>query len=202
VEANDWPNCTNPADLDTWPTKHEVMERLGLSEKTIERRITDGTLTKQFRIIPGRKPLPILHPQKVKELLMTKLEPTAEVVKSVSSTVKKPRDEMTLSPALLTDIAKTVITDAVTELAASSPWALQHKFYLTLDEAVLLSGLPEKFLLKRVQNGVIPAIKSGGWRIRRVDLERYNAVTDKLMPVDGNETGSLMTSPRHASNGI
>jgi excisionase family DNA binding protein len=202
VEANDWPNCTDPANLDTWPTKHEVMERLHLSEKTVERRIADGTLIKQFRPIPGRKPLPILHPEKVRDLSLTMLEPTMEEVSSVPTVTKKPRDEMTLSPALVTNIAKTVITESVTELAASAPWALQHKLYLTLAEAAVLSGLPRSFLLQRVQKGIIPAAKIKGWRIRRVDLERYNAVTDRAVIVDGDDNGALKTSSRHAGNGL
>jgi excisionase family DNA binding protein len=201
VEANDWPNCTDPTNLDTWPTKHEVMERLHLSEKTVERRIADGTLIKQFRPIPGRKPLPILHPEKVRDLSLTILEPVMEEMSSVPTVTKKPRDEMTLSPAALTDIAKTVITETVTELAASSPWALQHKLYLSLDEAALLSGLPRSYLLRRVKEGVIPAAKIKGWRIRRVDLEHYNAVTDRVEIVLRDETVSAMESPRHV-NGL
>jgi excisionase family DNA binding protein len=202
VEVNDWPNCSNPTDLDTWPTKHEVMERLHLSEKTIERRISDGTLKKQFRTIPGRKPLPILHPEKVRVLMLTILQPVMEETKATPPAIKKARDGVTVTPAVLTDIAKTVITETVTELAASSPWALQHKLYLTLDEAALLSGLPRSYLLRKVQEGIIPAAKIKGWRIRRIDLERYNAVTDRPVMVDGDETGSRIASPRHASNGL
>lgn len=176
---DEWPNCTDPANLDTWPTKHEVMDKLGLSEKTIERRITEGALKKDFRIIPGRKPLPILHPVTVKELLDKKLDPLPQIVKP-SPPAKLKRDETAFSPTTLPDMLKTVIADVVKELAQSSLWALKNKHYLTVKEAVTLTGLSEDFIKERCRKGIIPSLKRGKYLIRRGDLERYNAVTDKL----------------------
>ncbi len=49
--------------------------------------------------------------------------------------------------------------------------AVNEKFYLTLGEAVELSGLSRAFLLRQIKGGELKAIKDRGWKIRRSELE-------------------------------
>ena len=48
--------------------------------------------------------------------------------------------------------------------------AVNEKFYLTLAEAVELSGLSRAFLLRQIKSGGLKAMKDRGWKIRRSEL--------------------------------
>ena len=50
--------------------------------------------------------------------------------------------------------------------------AVNEKFYLTLPEAVELSGLSRPFLLRQIKGGGLETIKDGAWKIRRSELEQ------------------------------
>ena len=48
---------------------------------------------------------------------------------------------------------------------------VEQKIFLTLTEAADYSGLPKAWPLRDVKSGNPPAIKAGGWRIRRSALD-------------------------------
>ena len=49
---------------------------------------------------------------------------------------------------------------------------MEQKVFLNLKEAVEYSGMPKAWLMREIKSGKIEAIKAGGWRIRRADLEQ------------------------------
>ena len=55
---------------------------------------------------------------------------------------------------------------------------LRDKFYRTLKEAAKLSGLPQAYLLRKIKDGAIPAVKVPAWRIRREDLESHRIASN------------------------
>ena len=67
--------------------------------------------------------------------------------------------------------------DMAALLAQFRPTAvpLHRKLYLSLKEAAEFSGLPQAYLLRKIKDGAIPAVKMPGWRIRREDLENHRA---------------------------
>lgn len=150
---------------ENWMTKAEVRLKTGISERTLERKIQAGELRREFRNIPGRKPLAILNPEDVKKLTDKTLTPIP---------MKKSATGNSVVPG---GMLKTDRADMMAFLAALSParMTVDKKLYLTLKEAVEYSGLPLTYLKRKIQENVIPAVKISGWRIRREDLERHNA---------------------------
>ena len=57
------------------------------------------------------------------------------------------------------------------ETAAERIEALRHKLFPTIQEAVDYSGLPEAVIRRLISNDKLPAVKTGGWRIKRTYLE-------------------------------
>ncbi|MGH8535129.1 MAG: 2OG-Fe(II) oxygenase [Gammaproteobacteria bacterium] len=63
------------------------------------------------------------------------------------------------------------LIDAVKGLRVTLPRPIQ-KVYLTLEEASEFSGLSFEYLERLVQEQKVNAVDDGGWKIRRIDLER------------------------------
>src|SRR5262245_60680298 len=139
--------------FEEWPTLTEVVERTGISERTLHRKIAAGELRREYRRIPGRKPLPVLDPEQAKELEQSVLHPI-----SANLPAKAPQPDMAALLAAFNSIAVPV----------------HRKMYLSLDEASELSGLPRAYLLRKVRSKEIPAVKVPGWRIKRADLENVS----------------------------
>jgi excisionase family DNA binding protein len=197
-------------DLDQWLTKAEVTKLTGMSEKTIERRVNEGKIRRDYRLIPGRKPLPVLHPDDVKTVSQKVLKPTPmpRQSRAEQSAVMSPPRELTASSrqtATALTAAVTALTErlahtegqasilpaqeltetfrhVVGELTASltaltEQLATAQKDYLTLHEAARMSGLPKEYLRRLARSGGIRAVRLGGWRIRREDLAKHDAVS-------------------------
>ena len=49
---------------------------------------------------------------------------------------------------------------------------LTSKYYLTVREAAALAGLSVAHIRRAIADAVLPALRSGGYRIKREDLER------------------------------
>jgi excisionase family DNA binding protein len=142
-----------------WPTIQETITRTGISERTLFRRIKEGSLRKAEKKIPGRKPLVVLHPEDVERL-------EAETLKPIPVSI-----EGKLVPAK-PDTA-TSLADILT--TASTRIKLTEKFFLSVEEAAQLSGLTKAHVLRAVREGKLPAIKDAGYRILREELQRYSA---------------------------
>jgi excisionase family DNA binding protein len=200
MEAEAWPSVSDVENLDTWPTKKEVMDRLHMSEKTVERRINEGKIRKRERFIPGRKPLPILHPEDVRALQQQVLIPIA---------VKNDHPAVPPSTSSRSDIAQVLVplTALLTKLERnpeaffppSLPATPPEKPFLTVKEAAKYSGLPEDYIRRQIASGAIPAIKTNRstkvnhWMIRWDHLWRHDAVTPS--------NSAVTASPSSFANG-
>jgi len=49
--------------------------------------------------------------------------------------------------------------------------SLRHKLFLKIKEAAEYTGLPATVIRKLVSSGQLPAVRTGGWRIRRNYLD-------------------------------
>jgi excisionase family DNA binding protein len=138
-----------------WPTLQEVHERTGISDRTLHRKINDGTLRKANRNLPGRKPVVVIDPQDAAALEATTLKPIP--VSNGTLPATRQNGKMPDSDIL--------------PLLAKLTEALEKKLFLSLKEAARYSGLPQSYLQRRIKEGTLSAKKIGGWRIRRNDLE-------------------------------
>ena len=144
-----------------WPTIDEVSERTKLSKRSIQRRIESGELKKGARNVPGRRPLTVVDPQDVERLSQQTLTP-------VPVPRKEPRPD--LAQALVT-LASTMSSrhDAT---GGNGAVPIERKIFLTLKEAVAFSGLTEAHLRRLLKSKRLKCVMSGGYRIKRADLER------------------------------
>lgn len=149
-----------------WISKQECMERTGLSERTIERKIQKKEVRFAHRPTVGSKPITVLHPDDVRELSTELVKPSAAVP------VKRQDDTPKRQPDLAALLARFPINEVT----------VKDKFYLTIKEAASLAGLPDAYIRRKVKNGDIPAIKIPAWRIKRTDLENYNAASIAVSP--------------------
>ena len=147
-------------NLDTWIAKGEVVQRTGLTERTLERKVKAGELRREYRTIPGRKPLPVFHPEDVEKLTTNTLTPIPLKKKALPTSRQLIPTSQRPVPA-----SESVVVSVSVSLA--------DKDYLTLKEAALLKGLPISYLRKKVQSKEISAIKLKSWRIHRDDLRQH-----------------------------
>ena len=146
-----------------WPTIDEVSEKTKLSKRSIQRRIESGELTKGSRNVPGRRPLTVVDPQDVEKLTQQTLTPVP---------VPRPREprQSELAQALVA-LASTV-TPRHGDTGANGAVPVERKIFLTLKEAVAFSGLTEAHLRRLLKSKRLKCVMSGGYRLRRTDLER------------------------------
>ena len=52
---------------------------------------------------------------------------------------------------------------------------LRDKLFLTIKEAARFAGLPQATIRRLIHAAAIPAVKAGGWRIKRSDLEQLDS---------------------------
>ena len=75
-----------------------------------------------------------------------------------------------ITTAVYTQLLMTLcIADRISP-ARSVP--VEQKVFLNLKEAAEYSGMPKAWLMREIKSGKIKAIKAGGWRIRRAELEQ------------------------------
>src|SRR5262249_36763970 len=130
----------------------------GLTERTLERMVKRGELRRDYRNIPGRKPLPVFHPEDVEQLTTKTLTP-----------IPMKRNGIPKFRQLVPTLRQLPMASASVAVSLS----LNEKFYLTLKEAAFLSGLPLSYLRKKVQSQEIAAVKLAGWRIHRDELRQH-----------------------------
>ncbi len=142
-----------------WISKQEVIRRTGLTGKTVERKTRSGELTRHYLNIPGRRPLAVFPPQEIEQLEQKTL--TAVPTKKRPLPALPPPSD----PSLLLSLIRIV----------------ERKLYVTLKEAVLLSGLPPFYIIEQVRTGGLPAVKVGrAWRIRSDDLRQHRVVSQAV----------------------
>jgi excisionase family DNA binding protein len=141
----------NDVSIDQWIAKGEVMQRTGLNERTLERKVKAGEIRREYRHIPGRKGLPVYHPDDVEKLLVRTLTP----IPMRTPMPAKPKPTPIPAPVFV---------------------PIHRKVFLTLKEAAEYSGLPQSYLKRCLQEGKIHGAKIPHWRIKREDLQRHELV--------------------------
>ena len=155
-------------EMDTWKgwkTKAEAVALLGISERTIERMVQAGRIQQAYKRVPSRRPIAVLNPKDIDKV-------KAETIKPVSVPVPL-EDTDGVSRALTPLSSQNNVSHLLTALASVTPQRvpLTSKIFLPLKEASEYSGLPMAYLRRLIGEGALPALKTGGYRIRRTDLE-------------------------------
>lgn len=146
-------------DLSTWIPKADVVRETGISERSLERRVQTRKIRQGYRTMPGRRPLPVLHPDDVEALRGEMVQRTTE--------------EQERSPAVATLPVRPGGTDAFNSFMA----ALSHNTpperpqFLGLKEASVYIGLSVAYLKRAIDAGALDAVMDRGYRIRRRDLD-------------------------------
>ena len=151
--------------LDDWKTQAEAAEILRCSQKTVGRMAAQKKIQRVLRRVPGRKPMPVFNPDDIEAI-------RAEMVQVEPFPVKergKGKALARLPSQGGVDLLAQLLADRISP-ARSVP--VEQKVFLNLKEAVEYSGMPKAWLLREIKSGKIKAIKAGGWRIRRSDLEQ------------------------------
>jgi excisionase family DNA binding protein len=174
-------------DLGTWIAKKEVVAQTGLTERTLERKVKRGELRRKTRDIPGRKPLPVFHPEDVARLKEKTLTP----VPLEKADIAKSRQLAPVSSRLKP-------TDRQADIATlAEATALAFKVYLTMKEAARFLGLSEKYVKKARGNGTLRGIKIigvRGWRFHRDELSRHQVSESEIVALPAPVGMSQLTS--------
>ena len=149
--------------LDDWFTKSQAASVLRVSEKTIERLATKGEIRRATRKRPGVRPSPVYCP---KDLDRVKNAQTPPAV------VMPPQAEAGGVPALAPRAGE--LSAFLQSLITGADVPLRDKLFLSVKEATRFSGLPESTIRRLLRSGKLPGVKTGGWRIKRSDLEQLN----------------------------
>ena len=148
--------------LNDWLTKTQAAAFLRVSEKTIERLATKGDVRRATRKRPGVRPLPVYDPaglQKIKD----SQTPQVEIVHHAEAT-----PPLGLAPRVdLPSFLQALIPPQPDTL-------LRDKLFLTIKEAARYSGLPQSTIRRLIRAEKLPAVKVGGWRIKRSALEQVD----------------------------
>jgi hypothetical protein len=127
-----------PVPTEGWPTKAEAMALTGLSMRSIERAIEEGTIRREYRKQPGRRSVAVLHPEDV-EHLRQEATPVGPLVLP-----PQPNSEGASVPAPRNDPVSRAVASFLS--FALPHVAQERKRFLTLPEASAYVGLPEAFL--------------------------------------------------------
>ena len=151
--------------LDNWKTQAEAAEILKCSQKTIGRMAAQKKIQRVLRRVPGRKPMPVFNPDDIEVIRaeMVQVEPFPVRDRGEGKALAR------LSSQGGVDLLAQLLADRLTP-ARSVP--VEQKVFLNLKEAAEYSGMPKAWLMREIKSGEIKAIKAGGWRIRRADLEQ------------------------------
>ena len=151
--------------LGHWKSAAEAAEILKCSEKTISRMAAQGKIEKALRRVPGRKPMPVFNPRDIDRM-------HSQTVDLKPFPVEAVKEEKALARAPSQDGAKLFAQLLADRLGSPQAVPLERKLFLSLEEASEYTGMPKGWLRRQIKSGELPAILSGGWRIRRADLEK------------------------------
>ena len=152
--------------LADWKTQEEPAEILECSKKTIGRMAEQKKIQRLLRRVPGRKPMPVFNPADIEALRVKTVEaqpfPVGEpgAVPEVKALARQTSQSgVDLLAQLFADRNRSAVP-------------VEQKVFLNLKEAAEYSGMPKAWLLREIKSEKIKAIKVGGWRIRRTELEQ------------------------------
>lgn len=169
-------------DYSTWYTKQAAADKLGVSTKTIEiyakaRKIQQA----RWKRPSGGPVLAVYAPADVDKLAGERnnasfVVPAPEFVGGRRGGKQNGHALERVADKTLTDARVRQVIDRLFEKSSE----ISQRFFLTIPEAVQVSGLSEAYLRRACHAGTITAILDGGWKIRRVSLQDH-------LPVKGIE---------------
>jgi hypothetical protein len=159
-------------DYSTWPTKQAAADLIGVSTKTIENYVKEGKIKQaKWKRPTGGPRLAVYSPEDVNRLAHRMS--TAVIVDSPGAAPPANGHEQ-LAPigpllngaALIETILRTIQKTSETS----------EKLFLTIPEAVELSGLSAAYLRRACQAKTLVSIRDGGWKIQRKALLSHEPV--------------------------
>jgi hypothetical protein len=163
-------------DLSTWLNKPEAAARLGISERTLDRRCDAGEgPERRERPRAGLKPEPVCNPDDGERLAAPKAhvlpaETTAPRIIGNDISIP-PRPSGDVIPALLDRVA-----GAVEWWMAETRPAPHIALYLTLPQASAYTGLTVAMLRRLIRTGRLASIRDRALKVRRVELDKLDTV--------------------------
>lgn len=170
-------------ELSDWLTKAQAAEAIGVNPKTIERLAQAGKLEQRSRPQARGPNVAVYFPDDVTKLAQERQPGAKPFVLPADSDsagrrngAKRREGLVASSPAMLTTpgdddplraFAAAVYAAVMSQTSETRPAPL----FLTLDEAVAVSGLSRTRLLALIRDGKLDALRDRGWRIRRRDLD-------------------------------
>lgn len=163
-----------------WITKSEALHILGISERSLDRLVTKGTVEKRTRPRPGRTPEPVY--------MRSDVENAASPPAHVMPVSEHPRAglhvaEHQAAPAQAAENIIAQLLAGLTAVLTTAPRAIAappepaaRPQWLDLPAASTTSGLSERLLRSLIDGGMLPAIRDGRtWKMRAEDLSAIRA---------------------------
>lgn len=159
-------------DLSAWLRKKDAAERIGCSEKHVEKLSREGSLEMQmYRRPEGGPRVAVYHPGDVEKLAGQK-NPNGHVMPepapgSALATINNAFHNRVM-PMVEPFFRMIGTTSETSETSPLPPSELQFVGYLSITETMKFTGLPEKTIQRFAKEGRIGKI---GTKYRRKDLE-------------------------------
>lgn len=172
---------TSVSDIDYtgWLTKAEAAHAIGVTTKTLERLAAAGKIQQGATRLQGRGPiLAVYYPEDVARIALERRPAAAPFVLPAGLTPPSNGNghhgvnSLTVAapmPPPGDDVLRLLLGAA---LKAVSETSQTPALFLTLPEAVAVSGLTETCLRHKIKDGSLAAVRDRGWKIRRRDLEQ------------------------------
>lgn len=171
-------------DLSAWMTKAEAAARLGCSERTMDRLTATGAgPERRLRPRQGAKPEPVYNPEDV-ERLAPAASPAVVPYTGPLNGLAAPQT----SNAAETGFA--LLVSAMQTLADRVGPRRPLAAFLTIKEASAYSGLSQAFLRRLARARVLPSVRDGALKVRRIDLDNL-ANPDTISTMAKLPTGTL-----------
>jgi hypothetical protein len=159
-------------DISSWKTKKEIATTLGITERTLERKIDKGEIRSAERPVPGRRPAIVLHPEDVERLEKSILKPIPTAVGDMS------KRQLTTAPTAVENrVARTLKPSpdlaALMALMSRPPLRVTEKYLLSTAEAAEISGLSQWRLRTAARTGLIPFVKGRSYLFRPADIRLF-----------------------------
>lgn len=171
AESSPLPPSQNLVLQTGWLSLAETVEKIGKSASTIERWVASGMLPSKLERRPGRKPERLYDAEAVARLAAQTERPDG----TNRSLIVAPARPHAPAEVAVADKSIAAFGEVMKQwVGAQRLPPLAEKFWLTLDEAALLSGIPRTSLKKLIGANEIRARRFGrAWRIRRDHLQAF-----------------------------
>lgn len=164
------------ADFSHWLPQSEAARRLGISERTLERRLEAKAADApemQWRPRPGRKPEKVYNPRDIERL-------TARMAKTIpAGSPLLPAPGAPAHSAMIPADAMARFLDGFTAILVNRLTPPEPpKQWLSMAEAAKYVGLSEALLRRLVRAGRLPYVRDGNsWKVSKAHLDNLDAIS-------------------------